>query len=209
MTELGRNAFRNKTNLGSILLPEGITFIERDAFLDAACLIELSLPDSLALVNGNTFHRTGLPRIALPAKVEWNGFRFVSPFVNWAVIFQEGRSAVPLTGFAPDPRAGDVRLTFALPATLTQISAVDADTGNAVSELYCYAARPPEYAGKPGLLFPNAKTVYVPAGSVNAYKSAWSAYTRAEFKALPPEKAALSGWLAADIVEAYKAAGGK
>ncbi|GMO48191.1 MAG: hypothetical protein Pg6C_10630 [Treponemataceae bacterium] len=209
LAELDRNAFRNRPNLGSIALPEGITFIERDAFLDATNLIEISLPDSLATVNGNSFNRTGLPRIVLPAKTEWNGFRFVSSKTSCAVIFKEGRASVKLSGFAPDSASKDTRLIFVLPSSLTEISEVDMDTGSFVSELYCYAPRPPAYNGTVAA-FPNAKTVYVPANSVSGYKSAWQSLTSAEFKPLPAGKTEIAAWVSPpDIAEAFKAAGGK
>ncbi|GHV94824.1 hypothetical protein AGMMS50293_11440 [Spirochaetia bacterium] len=101
LTELGRNAFRNRANLGSIILPEGLTFIERDAFLDASNLIEAVLPDTLAKANGNVFHRSGLVKAGLPAKLEWDGFRFIAPTGDaWIITFTDGRAALHINDFA-------------------------------------------------------------------------------------------------------------
>jgi hypothetical protein len=181
LTEIHRNAFREEPKLGSILLPEGITTIIRDAFLFANNLIEVQLPDSLVLANGNIFHNTALPKIIVPSKTQWTGFRFVSSQIDCTVVLKDGRTSVSINGFAPADSMKNIHTTFVLPSSLSEITIVDPDSGGIISEIYSYRLNPPEYRGKMEMIFPNVKTVYVPAESIPAYKKAWKDLTAAEF----------------------------
>jgi hypothetical protein len=205
LTVIHRNAFREEVKIGSILLPEGITTIERDAFLFSSNLMEVKLPDSLVQANGNIFHNTSLPVIVLPANTQWTGFRFVSSLVDCTIVFKDGRTKVSVNGFSAGEKVTNASTIFVFPPTLSEITVVDPDSGMLVSEIYSYAQKPPEYKGKAGLIFPNAKTVYVPAGSVNIYKDAWKNLTIAEFKAFPDSYSVIDTWYTpVDLLAAYR-----
>lgn len=201
LTMIHRNAFREEPKLGSIILPEGVVTIERDAFLYAYHLLEARLPSSLIDANGNIFNETFLAKIILPANTNWSGFRFVSSKTDCIIVLDEGRTSAEINGFAlPSVRTGavlpesEIHRIFVLPSTLSEISVVDLDCGALVSEIYSYAEIPPSYAGGKVMAFPNARVIYVPEKSVKAYKKAWKGMTNAQFKALPSEYLSIDAW---------------
>ena len=62
------SAFNGKKSLRSIILPEGITFIDRSAFLNSG-LEAITLPESLMEIGQSVFLGTQLKEITIPANV--------------------------------------------------------------------------------------------------------------------------------------------
>ena len=72
------SAFNGKKSLRSIILPEGITFIDRSAFSNSG-LEAITLPESLMGLGQSVFSGTRLKEITIPANVELLGsFAFES-----------------------------------------------------------------------------------------------------------------------------------
>ena len=63
------SAFNGKKSLRSIILPEGITFIDESAFLNSG-LEAITLPESLMEIGQSVFLGTQLKEITIPANVE-------------------------------------------------------------------------------------------------------------------------------------------
>ena len=65
-----------------------------------------------------------------------------------------------------------------LPSTLTSIAAQAFRSCSTLNTLYCRATTPPTIANSNALSTANLTNIYVPAASVNAYKTAtnWSTY---------------------------------
>ena len=66
------SAFNGKKSLRSIILPEGITFIDKSAFLNSG-LEAITLPESLMEINQSVFLGTQLKEITIRANVELLG----------------------------------------------------------------------------------------------------------------------------------------
>lgn len=66
------SAFNGKKSLRSIILPEGITFIDRSAFSNSG-LEAITLPESLMGIGQSVFLGTQLKEITIPANVEGLG----------------------------------------------------------------------------------------------------------------------------------------
>ncbi len=201
LVEIHRNAFREESKLGSIVLPEGVTSMVRDAFLYADHLLEVTLPESMGDANGNAFNETMIARMVLPASTKWYGFRFLSSKTDCIIVFADGRTSVAINGFAaPSNRTGSpagkvsVHRIFVLPPSLSEISVVDFDSGSLVDELYSYAKKPPKFGQAATMAFPFASTIYVPSSSLKAYQKEWAAQTKAQFKPLPADFADFDAW---------------
>ena len=59
VTVIGQNAFKGKTNLTSVTVPEGVVSIGAGAFADCTGLTQISLPSSLSEIGGSAFAYCG------------------------------------------------------------------------------------------------------------------------------------------------------
>ena len=69
VTRIGDNAFRSCKNLTSITLPESVTRIGVYAFESCSSLTSITLPESLKSIGADAFSSSGLTNIALPESV--------------------------------------------------------------------------------------------------------------------------------------------
>lgn len=144
-----------------ITIPKGITEIESNAFYNnTPKIVKAKLPDVITIRSGGFKSCEYLEEIEMPKVVTIEK----SAFESCRIIE-----------------------TFDLPATVTKIGDKAFYDTRALKDFYCRATTPPTITY---YTFSNSgvQNIYVPAGSVNAYKSAnvWNSLA-SKIKAIPEE----------------------
>lgn len=144
------DAFHDCTKLASINIPDGVKSIGSYAFAGDLLLTEIALPQSIETIGKNAFAATGLRSFALP-----EGFTAVAESICFNC-----KSLMSLT----------------LPSTTTNVGYRAFSYCEALTEIHCKATTPPtleQYAFEDVV---KERKIYVPQGSVEAYKTAegWS-----------------------------------
>lgn len=68
---IAQKQYKGRTDLVSIIIPEGVTIIQRSAFEGCTCLESVTLPDSLEVIACNAFHSCiSLRNIRIPDRVK-------------------------------------------------------------------------------------------------------------------------------------------
>ena len=176
VTSIGKSAFYNCYALESIDLPEGVTSIGKSAFQNCTSLTSIDLPDGLKSIGDYAFdYCKALPSITLPETLTTIGeFAFGGCEALESIDLPE-----TLTSIGNQAFLGCTSLTsITLPDKVKIIGNFAFSECSALTSITCLATTPPTvdsmaFSGSDGL-----KTIYVPAGSVGAYKGAsgWSAY---------------------------------
>ena len=144
------DAFHDCPKLASINIPDGVKSIGSYAFAGDLQLSEITLPQSVETIGKNAFAATGLRSLALP-----EGFTAVAESICFNC-----KSLTSLT----------------LPSTTTNVGYRAFSYCEALTEIHCKATTPPtleQYAFEDVV---KERKIYVPQGSVEAYKTAegWS-----------------------------------
>lgn len=144
------DAFHECPILTSINIPEGVKSIGTYAFAGDLQLTEIALPQSVETIGRNAFAATGLCSFALP-----EGITSTSEYICF--------NCQKLT-------------VLILPATVTSIGYRAFSYCEALTEIHCKATTPPtleQYAFEDVV---KERKIFVPQGSVEAYKTAdgWS-----------------------------------
>ncbi|MBR3744120.1 MAG: leucine-rich repeat protein [Bacteroidales bacterium] len=203
VTFIGKSAFIDCSNLTSVSIPSGVTTIGNGAFMRCTGLQTLMLPESVTYAEFNAFTGcSSLTSFHVPSEMEFQGVPFddctsLAEFTGRYAsddhrCLVEGSKLIAfapagLTSYTvPDGityMAGGFSnvnnlVSLEIPSTVTQITRI---VSSSLTTLTCRSVSPPKvsYAGNTGLAYLRAlETIYVPAGSVDAYKVAacWNAY---------------------------------
>lgn len=201
---IGEEAFFACTNLTSVSIGDGVTSIGKEAFYACRSLDDVTIPDSVGSIGDGAFADCALTSIYIPSNVTSIG---TSPFAtnyltkisvdshNTHYDSRDNCNAIIET--ATNELIQGCNNTV-IPDTVTSIgyaafdgcnSLTSIEIPSSVTEIGTYAfvhcekltsatvlATTPPYAGT--LIFSSIQNIYVPASSVDAYKSAsgWSNY---------------------------------
>jgi hypothetical protein len=157
VTTIGYNAFKDCSRLTSVNIPDGVTTIETSTFSDCSSLTSVNIPDSITKIRNEAFYGcNSLTSVTIPDSV---------------------------TSIASYAFYKCNRLTSAtIGDSVTTIGSYAFYDCPSLTSVYCKATTPPSLVGT--AVFDNngsGRKIYVPTGSVNAYKSAtnWSEYRSA------------------------------
>ena len=144
------DAFHKCPSLASINIPEGVKSIGSYAFAGASALTEIAIPQSVTTIGENAFAATGLHSIIIP----------------------EGVAVIEYATFYNCKSLNSI----VLPSTITSIDDRVFDYCYELKEIHCKATTPPTLEMFSLLSNISGRKIYVPHGSVEAYKTAegWS-----------------------------------
>ena len=180
VTTIGYDAFYWCTSLTSVTIPDSVTTIGELAFYHCNSLTSVNIPDSVTEIGNNAFAVCeGLTSVTIGDSITTIGeqafqYCYILTSVN-----------------IPDSVTTIGKLAFANCTSLTSVNIPDSVTTigydafaycYSLTSVYCKATTPPALGGT--YVFGSngsGRKIYVPAGSVNAYKSAygWSEYKSA------------------------------
>ena len=159
--------------LESVILPSTITTIEDDAFHECPKLASINIPNGVKSIGSYAFAGDlQLSEIALPQSIETIGKNAFAATGLLSLVLPEG-----ITSTSDYLCFNCQKLTVSiLPTTVTSIGYRSFDECNALVEIHCKATTPPtleQYAFEATV---NGRKIFVPQGSVEAYKTAegWS-----------------------------------
>ena len=153
VTSIGKHAFYSCDSLTSVTIPDSVTTIGDYAFYSCDSLTSVTIPDSVTTIGEDTFYYCrSLTSVTIPDSVTTIG----------GSAFQGCSSLTSVT-------IGD---------SVTTIGGLAFLGCSSLTSVYCEAVTPP--TGGSSMFSSNASDlkIYVPMGSVEAYKSAsgWSSY---------------------------------
>ena len=151
--QIGYQAFSNCSSLTGLTIPDSVTTIGNQAFLDCTSLTGITIPDSVTFIGASAFNNCrGLTSITIPDSVTT---------INELTFF----SCSSLTGIT-------------IPNSVTSIDSGAFMDCYYLSSIIVLPEIPPQISGTTFKGIVSDVKIYVPSGSVNAYKSAtnWSAY---------------------------------
>ena len=153
LTSIPSLAFRGCSNLWKIIIPNGVTSIGDSAFDSCSSLTSITIPDSVTSIGGLAFYGcSSLTSITIPDGVTSIGGRAF-----------EGCSSLT---------------SITIPDSVTSIENYAFSSCSSLKEIYCKSTTPAyTYSGAFDDNASNRK-IYVPRGSVEAYKKAegWKEY---------------------------------
>ena len=192
VTSIGEDAFQECTGLTSVTIPESVTSLGERAFALCKNLHAVTFPNGITSVGLDAFGNSGL---ASPVYNE-HVFAYMPESYTGDYTIPEGIRTIAGGAFCNCIRMTSVTIpqsvtsigedAFRACYSLTSITIPSGVTGigecaffgcEDIVSVTCYATTPPQIGTRPlfgEALFPATATLYVPKGSVKAYKkSAW------------------------------------
>lgn len=195
MTEIPQYCFQSRINLEGIILPVSLTSIGSSAFKEASLTGHLVIPDSVETVGDYAFqNNAGLSSVAIGSKVVSFGYcafagtgltnvDIPGNVTSVKTMLFDGCTALEsvdikggLTEVGQNMFRNCTSLTYVrLPSTITYMNfCFWGCTDNSIS-MTLLAETPPKLDSMfSSSAFDPVKVVYVPAGSVEAYETAWA-----------------------------------
>ena len=174
VTGLGEKAFSSCKSLKSILLPASLTSIGDYAFSECKALTSINIPDGVTSIGGYAFYLCySLPSIDIPDGLTNIGY---ATFSNCSSLTSIDFPAVLKT--IDDYAFYNCFLlkSIEIPSGVTSIGMGAFGDCNSLSTVTFLGETPPVHTGKVFYQCTALSDIYVPAGSVDAYKETWSEY---------------------------------
>ena len=133
----------------SVTIPTGTEIIRQDCFSDCTSLVSVTIPSTVLTIERNSFYKTALTTVEIPDSVESIGVEAFGECTSLTTVtIGSGVSIIEVSAFEGCTSLTSITCTSETPATIQ--SSVFYNTNNC--------------------------PIYVPADSVDAYKTAWSTY---------------------------------
>ena len=190
VTSIGDYAFGHKPGtyskmpiLTGVTFSDTVTTFGEGVFARCSELKNVNLPINLTTIPQSTFDRSGLVSVTIPSGVTSIGDSsfFVCSNLNRLNSDTDGVANIPnnVTEIGYYAFQGCTSLTsVTIPSGVTSIGDFAFARNSNLTSLTCYAITPPEASIDFVLYLSDNCLIYVPAGSVNTYKtdSGWSVY---------------------------------
>lgn len=174
VTTIGVDAFKGKTNLQQVMIPSKVDTIDDNAFSGCTSLVDFSVPMSVVSINNNAFRGCiQLNKIMLPNSLTTLGSYAFSGCKNFPSINIPQYITIIPTGCFYDC---DGMTDIYLPENVRLIQSKAFGECSGLVNFTCYATEPPAIYSDTFSGMNEQLKIYVPSESVNAYKTAWSAY---------------------------------
>ena len=176
ISTIGQNAFSNRMNLVSITIPDSVTGIGAAAFLKCPNLTSITIPESVTTIGEDAFFDcSSLVSVTIPNNVTTIGiavFAYCSSLPG--IIIPEGATIIDYRAFYNCSSLTSITI----PASVTSIGGKAFFKCSGLASITILSKTPPS-------IFADAFTdtndcpIYVPAGSIDAYKTAegWGNYS--------------------------------
>ena len=173
VTRIGDYAFRKCTGLTSIEIPNSITSIGEEAFYECTGLTSVTIPNSVTSIGNMAFwYCSGLTSIEIPNSITSIGreaFNECSGLTSVTI----PNSVTSIGDGAFNGCSGLTSVT--IPNSVTSIGDGAFNGCSGLTSVTIEAETPPTLSGEV-FYYTNDCPIYVPCGTLDAYKSAWSDY---------------------------------
>ena len=168
---IGAGAFSGCSKLSVVNIPEGITEIEDATFADCTSLKNISIPDTVTMIKDVAFSSAGLVGVEFSASVGYGAFQNCKSLKTLKI--SGVATNVDNSAFSGCSALESIDLAESID-TLRSAAFGGCDE---VTEMIVRATTPPTVQSNAINSIPANCPIYVPAGSVDTYKSAngWSA----------------------------------
>ncbi len=174
VTSIGKTAFNYCSNLSSVTIPNSVTSIGMVAFGSCEKLSSVTIPNGVTRIEGSTFASCKkLSSVTIPNSVtSIEEMAFESCFELSSIEIPNSVDSIGMSAFAECNSLSSVTI----PSSVTFIDMMAFMYCDNLTTVTCEAVTPPTLGDYAFDESPLLAHIYVPAGSVSAYKSAWSAY---------------------------------
>ena len=176
ITRIPKDAFRDCDSLTSVTIPDSVTTIEDSAFFKCSNLTSVTIPDSVTTIGIYAFYYcTSLTSVTIGDSVTTignNAFQSCGSLTSVTI----GDS---VTSIGDAAFSGCKSLTsITIPDSVTTIGGSVFAYCSSLTSVYCKPTTPPAGGSSKFFYTASGLKIYVPVGSVEAYKSAtnWSKY---------------------------------
>ena len=174
VTEINGSTFYGCSSLASVSLPEGLTSIGSGAFSGCSSLDTVVLPSSVTTLGSNAFYDcTGLTTVNIPAGVTEIGssaFRGCTGLTS--IDISAGLTTLGSSAF----RECAGLTTVSLPSSVTSVGSYAFRDCSNLASVCIFAPSLSTYGSNAFNGNAAERKIYVPAASVDTYKTKWSAY---------------------------------
>ena len=177
VTTIGECAFADCASLTSVNIPDSVTTIGDYAFAYCYSLTSVNIPDSVTTIGEGAFsYCDSLENVTIGDSVTTIGdYAFYGCTTLTSVNIPDSVTTIGMATFYECTSLTSVNI----PDSVTEIGQCAFENCTSLTSVYCKATTPPSLGGT-SVFDSNGsgRKIYVPAGSVNAYKSAtnWFEY---------------------------------
>lgn len=171
VTSIAERAFRQRPGIKSVSIPSTVKQIGTSAFSMCTSLNEINIPDGVTESADYLFYNcTALKSISLPPSVTKIGeMSFSCCTVLGSLTLPPALQEIANYALSSIPEL----TTITLPASITKVGIGVFDDCSNITTLYCMAVVPPTAGFDLGFdEYENYPTLYVPKGTIDAYKAA-------------------------------------
>ena len=175
VTSIGRSAFESCFKLTDVMIPSSVTSIGHSAFASCTSLSSIEIPTQVTTIEGFTFWSCySLVNVTIPEGVTSIGYdAFDMCYSLTSITIPNSVTAIERRAFAESGLTGII-----IPENVTSIEEWAFTECNALTHITVHAVNPPTDVTASSFADTNDCLIYVPSGSLNAYKTAagWSSY---------------------------------